>query len=265
MITSKDNEIIKRVSKLMTGAKYRRECGLFVAEGARICADGARSGAAIDTFLYTERAREKYAAEFECIASRAERSFEVSEPLFRKMGDTDTPQGMACIFRIPDRQTLLSDIRPRHVYLALENIQDPSNMGTILRSAEAFGTDGIILSRDCCDIYAPKVVRGSMGAIFRLAFAAAEDFTAVIGDITRRGIPTYASTPHQARDINTVDFSQGGVMLVGNEGNGLTQQTIAACSERVKISMRGRAESLNASAAAAVLLYEINSRFAAAE
>ena len=129
-------------------------------------------------------------------------------------------------------------------------------MGTILRTAEAFGVDGVIVSKDCCDIYSPKVVRGSMGAVFRVNVVTAEEFTEYIQQLTESGINTYASTPRNAENIRNIDFSQGGVMLIGNEGNGLREDTINACSKRVRINMRGRAESLNAAAAAAVLLYE---------
>ena len=128
-------------------------------------------------------------------------------------------------------------------------------MGTILRTAEALGINGIILSKDCCDIYSPKVVRGSMGAVFRLPVMIAEDFTEYISSLAKADIMIYASTPRNAENIESVDFSKGGVMLIGNEGNGLKEDTIKASSKRVKISMRGRAESLNAAAAAAILLY----------
>lgn len=255
MITGKDNELVKEVTKLMNSARHRRESRCFVAEGVRLCMDGAVSGAEMRWFLYTEAAQKKYAAEFALVSQKAVRSAAVSEAVFRKMADTAAPQGFLCIFSALDKWQDTSTIDKKGRYAALENIQDPSNLGTILRTAEALGTDGIILSSDCCDVYAPKVVRGSMGAVFRVPLMIVEDFTAVIRSLTDSGMMTYASTPHEATSIKEIDFSDGGVMLIGNEGNGLKAETIAACRQSVRIDMKGRAESLNAAAAAAILLY----------
>ncbi len=257
MITSKDNELIKNVSKLMSSAKYRKERECFAAEGARLCADGVISGAVPELFLYTSSAKDKYIREYELISSAALKSAEISESLCRKISDTSAPQGFVCVFKTLDKKSILYTINKQGRYAALENLQDPSNLGTILRTAEALGADGVILSGDCCDIYSPKVVRGSMGAVFRVPVITAQDFTAYIGRLTREGIDTYASTPHEAEDISGISFENGGVMLIGNEGNGLRPETIAACSKSVRINMKGRAESLNAAAAAAILLYKL--------
>ena len=256
IITSKDNDIIKQVSKLMSSASYRREKESFVAEGARLCMDGVLSGAEVKAFLYTQNGMEKYSNEFEKIISVSKKHYEISEQLFKRISDTNSPQGILCVFKTLDKKSLSYTIDKKGRYAALENIQDPSNMGTILRTAEAFGVDGVIVSKDCCDIYSPKVVRGSMGAVFRVNVVTAEEFTEYIQQLTESGISTYASTPRNAEDIRNIDFTEGGVMLIGNEGNGLREDTINACSKRVRINMRGRAESLNAAAAAAVLLYE---------
>lgn len=257
MITSKDNELIKRAAKLISNSKFRRESNRFVAEGVRLCRDGADSGAEIEVFLVTPQAAEKYPDDYKKISTMAEKTFEISEKLFKQLSDTTTPQGFMCIFKTLDKQTLLYTINNQGRYIALENIQDPSNMGTILRTAEALGTDGIILSSDCCDIYMPKVVRGSMGAIFRVPVITVADFTEYISDITKNGVKTYASTPHEAENINDIDFSDGGVILIGNEGNGLRNKTIDVCYKRIKIPMKGRAESLNAAVAASILMWKL--------
>ena len=255
MISAKDNELIKQVSALMSSAKRRRESGSFAAEGVRLCADGVQSGAEALCFLYTDAARKKYSAEFGLVSSSAGRCEEISESLFRKIADTQNPQGFMCVFKKLDKNDKSYTINNQGRYAALENIQDPSNMGTILRTAEALGADGVILSEDCCDIYSPKVVRGSMGAVFRVPVVIAADFTEYIAVLTMRGVCTYASTPHEAEDIRNVSFENGGVMLIGNEGNGLRRETVEACKMSVRINMKGRAESLNAAAAAAILLY----------
>ena len=256
MITSKDNELIKETVKLIKSVKARKDKRLFVAEGLRLCRDAAESGAHIVTFLYTKQAEEKNSEDLAFICSVADRSDEISCELYNKISDTNSPQGFLCV--IDTRlNTVMTKIKKGGKYVALENIQDPSNLGTILRTAEALGIDGVILSRDCCDIYSPKVVRGSMGAVFRLPFMQKDEFTSWIRELTKSGINTYASTPHEAENISRMDFSGGGIMLIGNEGNGLKNETIAACTGRVKIPMLGRAESLNAAAAAAILMYEL--------
>lgn len=255
LITSKDHAIIREITKLGAGARYRREQRCFIAEGVRLCCDGEQSGAEIKALLYTGDAREKYPKELERLSERAGRVYELSGSLFRRVSDTQTPQGVLCVFRMPDNDSMKVEKGGR--YAALENIQDPSNLGTILRTAEALGVDGIILSADCCDVYSPKVVRGSMGAVFRVPVMICPDFTGYISALTGRGLDTYASTPHEAEDIDNVDFSGGGVMLIGNEGSGLRKETIAACRRSVRINMKGRAESLNAAAAAAILMYRL--------
>ncbi len=257
MITAKDNELIKDTAKLMSSAKHRREKDCFVAEGVRLCVDGVLSGAQITHFLYTNTAQKKYPEEFARVSAYAKKTVEISEALFKKLSDTTAPQGFLCIVKRLDKSIGSFTISNQGRYAALENIQDPQNLGTILRTAEALGTDGVILSSDCCDIYSPKVIRGSMGAVFRVPIMIAEQFTDFIRTVTKQGIPTFASTPHEADDLHTVDFSKGGIMLIGNEGNGLKQETIGACRQSVRINMKGRAESLNAAAAAAILLYAL--------
>lgn len=256
MITAKDNELIKHIGALMTSAKKRRMSGSFVSEGVRLCSDGVKSGAEVKVFLYTDAARRKYPEDHALISASAKRTEEISESLLKKISDTQTPQGFLCVFGVLDKNCKSYKIEKKGRYAALENVQDPSNMGTILRTAEALGIDGVILSGDCCDIYSPKVVRGSMGAVFRVPVIIAESFTEYVSELTAAGFDTYASTPHQARDVRSVSFD-GGVMLIGNEGNGLRPETIAACKTSVRIDMKGRAESLNASAAAAILFYEL--------
>lgn len=256
MISSKDNPTVKLAASLISSSKARKKENLFVAEGVRLCRDAAESNADIKYLLYTAAAAEKYPEDHSLISSHSEKSLELSEGVFNKLSDTSTPQGFLCIIS-KENTRRLSELKKGCRYAALESIQDPSNLGTILRTAEALGIDGVILSAGCCDIYSPKVVRGSMGAVFRLPFMFCDDLAELASEAGRNGIRSFASTPRNAKDIRTVDFSQGGIMLIGNEGNGLNEETINACTERVMITMLGRAESLNAAAATAILLYSM--------
>ncbi len=256
MITAKDNETVKHAVKLVKSASYRKSCGLFTAEGVRVCRDGVLSGFSPELFVYTPRSEEKYPEDFAAVAERSKRLCEVSNDIFTRISDTKSPQGFFCVFNMLDKQKFPYRINKRGNYLACERIQDPSNLGTILRTAEALGIDGVILSGDCCDMYSPKVVRGSMGAVFRMPELSVDDFTAFIAKLSADGVETYASTPRGAQPVTEVSFD-GGVMLIGNEGSGLKAETIDACTKRVMIPMKGRAESLNASAAAAMLMWEM--------
>ena len=258
LIASSDNDSVKSVAKLLKDAKYRKKCGCFVCEGVRLCRDGILSGRNPLLFLYTKEAAEKYREDFMLVKSAAERCVAVKKSIFNTISDTVSPQGFLCLFKMLDKKIFLDTIISNQgSYIALENIQDPSNMGTILRTAEAFGIDGVILSPNCCDVYSPKVLRGSMGAIFRLPFLTEENFCKSIRALTDSGVHTYASMPRAAVSLVETDFSKGGVVLIGNEGNGLSREAAAACKTRLTIPMKGSAESLNVAAAAAVLIWKL--------
>ena len=256
MISAKDNELIKQVSALMSSAKRRRESGSFAAEGVRLCADGVQSGAEALCFLYTDAARKKYSAEFGLVSSSAGRCEEISESLFKKIADTQNPQGFMCVFKKLDKNDKSYTINNQGRYAALENIQDPSNMGTILRTAEALGADGVILSEDCCDIYSPKVVRGSMGAVFRLPILIEGSLPEWFARYPQ--LNTYAAVvDSDAKRVTEITFKEPCAVVIGNEGNGIRPGTVAACRHSITIPMNGKAESLNASVAAAILIWEM--------
>ena len=181
MITSKDNELVKEISKLISSAKARREKKLFVAEGIRLCSDAAVSGVHIVHFLYTEDAASSDPELFGKIKELSDQCTELSRQIMVRLSDTEHPQGFMCLIDSESAKRL-EKIEKTGRYLALENIQDPSNLGTMLRTAEALGVDGVILSSGCCDIFSPKVVRGSMGAVFRLPFVTEQNFTGRIGE-----------------------------------------------------------------------------------
>ena len=256
IITSKNNEIIKTVSKLVKSPKFRKESGQFTAEGVRLCRDGIISGLNPEMFIYTAKAKEKYYDDFLKIDLVSKRSFEVTDDIFEKISDTQSPLGFFCVFNMLDKCEIMYTINNQGNYIALENLQDPSNLGTILRTAEALGIDGVIISGNSCDVFSPKVVRGSMGAVFRIPICVVEDFPSYISQLTESGVETYASTPRNAEKITDVIFS-GGVMLIGNEGNGLSEEAVSACKKKVMIQMSGRAESLNAASAASILMWEM--------
>ena len=156
-------------------------------------------------------------------------------------------------YRMPD--ILGAEPAKAHV-LVLDNLQDPGNLGTIFRTAEAAGVTGIILSSDCVDIYNPKVVRSTMGAVLRMPFLYVEDLPGAIGELKKEGILVYAAHLAGERAYDEEDYTTGCAFLIGNEGNGLRDEVAACADRRILIPMCGRAESLNAAVAAAVLMFE---------
>ncbi len=255
-IKSKDNPFIKHLNKLNKSPKYRRENREFVAEGVRLCTDAALSNAEIKAVAVCEDSVEKYSSEIETLKAVCDKVYCLSKQLFRDVSETKTPQGVLCVVKTLDKPTLFDKMVIGGKFVALDNIQDPSNLGTVMRTAEAVGVDGIILSSDCCDIYSPKVVRGSMGAVFRLPCYITEDIASFLS--MHRELKSYASVvDKEALKITDIAFESPCVVIIGNEGNGIKSSTLENCDEKFTIPMNGRAESLNASAAAAIIIWEL--------
>lgn len=256
-IQSRKNEIIKDYIRLTQSSSYRRQRAMFTAEGARLCSDAAKSAADIISVFYTEKAKEKYGKYLSEILSVCGKSYEISAFVAEAMSDVKSSQGIFCVIRQkePLSVNLLSKNKK---YIAGETIQDPSNLGALFRTAEALGMDGVILSGDCCDVYSPKAMRASMGAIFRMPVFVFENFEEEIKKLTDSGFETFAAVVDKdAKSITSCDFSNGAVAVIGNEGNGLTKGTVDSCKYAVTVKMKGRAQSLNASAAATIIMWEM--------
>lgn len=255
-IESKSNEKIKHICSLMTSPKARRESGEFMLEGARLCFDGVQSGVEVLCAFFTGDAKEKYPGCVSLLEEKAAQCFEISPEVCRKISDTESSQGVFCQCKMPEREFSPSLLESGGVYLALENLSDPSNLGAVCRTAEALGITGLIVCSGC-DVYNPKALRSAMGSSLRLNIIICPDAAQVFPVAKAKGITTYGSTPREgAKDIRILEKKQGIIIFVGNEGNGLTDETLSACDELVTIPMKGRAESLNAAAAAAVLVWE---------
>ena len=256
-ISSKENKQIKYIKKLMASASFRKKEGLFVAEGLRLCADALRSGAEVVTAMFSESFVEKNAGFERQVGETVRARLYVRDSIFSAVSDTATPQGVLFVIKRLDKTIVFDKMKNNGKVLALENIQDPANLGTILRTAEAFGVDAVVLSEGCCDVYAPKVSRGSMGAIFRLPLTVTEDLPALIGRFNAFGRSYAAVLDRESVSLSDCDLSGAALAVIGNEGNGLTQETIDACTHKLFIPMRGGAESLNASVAASIILWEM--------
>ena len=243
MITSHANKGIKEVIQLIQKAKERKEKKLFVVEGIKMFleapADRIERVYAAESF-----ARQMPAACQEKLAGLAGCYELVADDVFRKMSDTKTPQGILCVVRqfSYELESILAADDP--LFVLLEDIQDPGNLGTIFRAGEGAGVTGILMSSNSVDIYNPKTIRSTMGSIYRMPFLYTEQLTEVIGKLREKKITVYAA------------HLRGAVILIGNEANGLREETADTADVSVKIPMAGKVESLNAAVAASILLYE---------
>lgn len=255
-ITARTNEKIKYAARLAESASFRRENGEFLLEGARLCSDAAQSGVETVRAFFTAKALWKYEEYVKSVMSASEACFEISAEVSQKLSGTESSQGVFCICRM--RNTSEKEKIDRNgKYLALENIQDPSNLGAICRSVEAIGLDGLIVSGGC-DIYNPKALRSSMGSLLRMNVTETTELAQMLVKAGESGMLTLASVPDRnAADIRTISKNGGIICCVGNEGSGLAAETVSACTQSVTIPMSGRAESFNAAAAAAILAWEL--------
>lgn len=254
IITAKNNPKIKEIKGLLTSSKDRKNSGLFVLEGVRLCCDAVKSGCEIQTVFCTENCAKKYADSISDLKNACKDFYFVSEDVLKSISDTVTPQGVVCAVKMRENAF---EYQQGKKYIALDTIQNPDNLGAISRTAEAFGIDGLVIFSGC-DIYNPKALRASMGALFRLPVKVCKSLEEEIEICKNMGIQSFATVPDRdAHDITKTDFSKGALCIIGNEGNGVSKEIIDACDEKITIKMQGRAESLNAAAAASITMWEL--------
>lgn len=251
LITSATNAHIKNIISLKEKSKVRKSTGLFTVEGIKMFLEVPR-----------DELKEIYVSEsFEKENKDSLKGYSyniVSDNIFKKISDTVTPQGVLAIVK-QKKYTVEDIIEKRNkngsCIVVLDRLQDPGNLGTIVRTGEGAGISGIIMSSDCADIYNPKVIRSTMGSIFRVPFAISHNLPEDIDKLKQRGITTYAA--HLKGDLyhNGV-FNRDVAMLIGNEARGLSQEVSQKADRLVKIPMEGKVESLNAAIATAILMYE---------
>ena len=254
-ITGKNNDLIKNVKKLLSSSKQRKEQGLFVLEGARLVFDVLNSFYKVKCFLITEAALEKFTSKADEMINLSESSYIISDELAQKLSDTKNSQGVFAVCYMKEADDFL--LKENGRLIALDNLQDPGNLGTIVRTAEALGVDGIIVGGGC-DIYNPKVLRASMGSMLRINVTSADKLVEKLTELKLKGFAVYGTSPDSsAVPITEIDFSKGSVCVIGNEANGISDEVKNTCDSLVTIPMLGRAESLNAAAAASITMWEM--------
>ena len=251
MITSTSNQQMKNLSLLMKKAKARNEQGVFIVEGRKM-AEEIPAG-----WLEKMYVSESFWKENEAFLLGKEYEV-VSDTVFKSVSDTQTPQGILCLVKTPEyklEQLLAGD--KTHL-LILESIQDPGNLGTMLRTGEGAGISGVIMNRTTVDLFNPKTIRSTMGSIYRVPFYVTQDLKETINTLKTQGISVYAAHLKGTLCYDEPDYKKPTAFMIGNEGNGLSDE-IADCADTyIKIPMQGQVESLNAAISATLLMYETN-------
>lgn len=252
MITSSSNAQVKQMMQLNKKARERKKQDVFLVEGLRMFRE-APADRLVKTYV-SESFLEDPAHE----SVLKDISYEVvKDSVFTQMSDTPSPQGVLTVVRqYHYKMEELTAKKKNPVFLVLEDLQDPGNMGTIFRTAEGAGVDGIFMSANCVDIYNPKTIRSTMGSIYRVPFVIVPDLREVFGWFQEQGITSYAAHLRGENWYDEEDYTNGTAFLIGNEGNGLTEVTASRADRLIKIPMQGQLESLNAGVAAAILMYE---------
>lgn len=253
VITSKDNEIVKKIKKLKD-KKYRDEEGLFVIEGIKIIEEAIEEKAQIRKIVICEECLESgnieqkllyEIAKYDCVY--------VNKKVFNVLTDVIAPQGILAIVEKPNRNAKIK--YDQNIILVLDGIQDPGNLGTILRTADSVNLNQIIVTKNTADCYNPKVVRSTMGAIFRINVIETEDLIKTLKEIKKNKFEIIATSLNTENSIYDVKYEKT-VIVIGNEANGVTKEVQEIADKKVKIPMIGKTESLNASVATGIMLYE---------
>ena len=262
MIESSANGHVRKIQKLMKNARFRRQEQAFVVEGWKMTAEALKRHL-VECIYLSESSCQEYERRLEAgdlVVPGGTAVEIVADRCFRGIADTVNPQGILAIVRMPqyDREQILVSFDT--AVLCLEDIQDPGNLGTMLRTAEGAGMSALILSKGCVDLFNPKVVRATMGALFRMPFLICEDMTTEVEFLKQYGFTIYAAHLEAVGDFREEKYEGKTAILIGNEGNGLSDAVSQRADHLVRIPMEGELESLNAAVSAALLMYEVYRR-----
>ena len=253
MISSTGNAQIKQAAALVKKAKYRRETGLFVVEGPKMFYELPKDR--IHTVFVSESFFEQ--TEHKKLLDGIKKVEIVTDEVLKFMSDTQTPQGILALAK--QYTWTLEDMFPEGMQshlMILETIQDPGNLGTILRAGEGAGITGVIMNAETADIYNPKVIRSTMGSVLRVPFVYASDLKEACEQMKKAGISLYAAHLKGMHNYDQEDYTKDTGFLIGNEAKGLTDEMAAVADTYIKIPMAGQVESLNAAVASSVLMFE---------
>lgn len=252
MITSTANSQVKQAAALAKRAKARKETGLFIAEGPKMFKEAPKDW--VEKVYISGSYLEKEPAAGEGY------SFEVvTDEVMKAMADTQTPQGILALIRQPSwklRDVMGKETGRKPLIMVLETLQDPGNLGTIIRAGEGAGITGVLMNRETADIFSPKVIRSTMGAVYRVPFVYTDDLKGAVSEMKEEGIHFYAAHLKGTKDYDEETYTEAAAFMIGNESKGLSEELSGIADSLVKIPMEGQVESLNAAVAASVLMFE---------
>ena len=255
IISSKENPKIKLAASLKQRSN-RREHNLFFFEGIKLVLEAIDCNIKIVNAFFDENSLMDFSSEADRLIEKGCEVFSVPSQIFKKISDSETPQGVLCVaekFEIKNADTI-SNGR----YMALENLSDPGNAGAVLRCAEAFSLDGVIISSHSVDLFSPKTIRGSMGSAFRVPCFYSENLPEDIKALNEKGFDSFcADLDKDARSLSDTVFSNNCVTVIGNESSGISKEMKNVCKKSLYIPMKGKNESLNASVAAGIIAWEM--------
>jgi len=252
-ISSANNKEIKLFRRLQASRYYRNSCSLGVLEGERLLAEAISAGIPLRSVFYTHEFLQRAPRILHTIPKQTQH-YLLQASLFSRISDTPSPQGIAAIFHLP---LPASQPMRKHPYcVLLDGIQDPGNMGSIARTATAAGVDALFLGPGCVDPYNPKAVRASMGSFFRLPPVILKDLKAQVEEWQKAGYLLLAADPHGETVYFNADYNGRVMLMIGSEARGLEPWLLKSAHQRLKIPLLNKIESLNAAAAAAILIYE---------
>lgn len=264
MITSSSNQQMKNLSALLAKSKERKKQKSFVVEGAKMVFE-APFGQILK--VYVSETYENALDNKKALLQLQERvreaqpdfSYEVvADSVFKSVSDTQTPQGILAVVKMPEYefQDLLDGEKTQ--ILVLESIQDPGNLGTMFRTGEGAGVTGVLMNKTTVDLFNPKTIRSTMGSIYRVPFYVVEDLQGALRQLKQEGVKLYAAHLKGSAMYDEFDYTTACGFLIGNEGNGLSDDIADLADTYIKIPMEGKVESLNAAVSGALLMYEAN-------
>lgn len=252
VITSMQNALIKNIVQLQKKKSARKKQGLFVVEGIRAVNE---IPASVEVVHYITTPEVK-AEEIKNLETN--KWIVVTEEIYKAISETSSPQGAMAIVKMPEHLLENVTIKENGFYLVLENLQDPGNLGTIIRTAHAFNVDGVFLTKGTVDLYSPKVVRATMSSLFHVPVVIDYEISEYMQALEKANITPYAThLSETAKSIYEVQFKDGVALIIGNEGNGISDEVKKMVKEHIIIPMPGGCESLNASVATSICLYEV--------
>ncbi len=262
MITSTSNQQIKQVSALLKKSKERREKKSFVVEGPKMVMEAPAEwlkAVYVSEFFEKNPENKTFLMELENKCKSVQAQFEiVSDSVFKSVSDTQTPQGIMAVVSMPayEMKQLLQGEKTH--LLILESIQDPGNLGTMVRTGEGAGITGVIMNKTTVDLFNPKTIRSTMGSIYRVPFVVTENLAETMRELKQQGVSLYAAHLKGQHAYDEEDYTTACGFLIGNEGNGLSDEIADLANTYIKIPMEGQVESLNAAISATLLMYEAN-------